>query len=99
VRAVAAGEAYLSPAVTRRVIKTFKKSDTDQAAEARRRLDRLSPREREVLDLLATGLPNAEIGERLYMSEGTIKTYVSRILTKLDCTNRVQAAILAINAS
>ena len=62
-------------------------------------LDRLSPREREVLDLLATGLSNAEIGERLFMSEGTIKTYVSRILTKLDRTNRVQAAILAINAS
>jgi DNA-binding NarL/FixJ family response regulator len=99
VRAVAAGEAYLSPAVTRRVIKTLKKSDTGQAVEARRLLDRLTPREREVLDLLATGLSNAEIGERLYMSEGTIKTYVSRILTKLDCTNRVRAAILAINAS
>jgi len=52
-----------------------------------------------VLDLLATGLSNAEIGERLHMSEGTIKTYVSRVLTKLDCANRVQAAILAINAS
>jgi DNA-binding NarL/FixJ family response regulator len=96
---VAAGEAYLSPAVTRRVIKTLKKSDTDQAVEARRLLDRLTPREREVLDLLATGLSNAEIGEQLYISEGTIKTYMSRILTKLDRANRVQAAILAINAS
>jgi DNA-binding NarL/FixJ family response regulator len=72
---------------------------TDQEVQARRLLERLTPREREVLDLLATGLSNAEIGERPYMSEGTIKTYVSRILTKLDCTNRVQAAILAINAS
>ena len=66
--------------------------------EARRRLAGLTAREREVLALLGEGLSNADAGSRLHMSEATVKTYVSRILTKLDCDNRVQAALLARDA-
>ncbi|CAM5465571.1 Response regulator transcription factor OS=Streptomyces tendae OX=1932 GN=GUR47_07290 PE=4 SV=1 [Streptomyces tendae] len=66
--------------------------------EARRRLAGLTGREREVLALLGEGLSNAAAGARLHMSEATVKTYVSRVLTKLDCDNRVQAALLARDA-
>ena len=61
-------------------------------------LDRLAPREREVLRLLGTGESNAELARQLYVSEATVKTYVSRLLTKLDLANRTQAAILAHEA-
>lgn len=66
--------------------------------EARRRLESLSTRELEVLALLGEGLSNADAGERIHVSEATVKTYVSRILTKLRCENRVQAALLARDA-
>jgi DNA-binding NarL/FixJ family response regulator len=99
VRAAAAGDAYLSPAATRHVVDQLA---TGQAAgrgeEARRRVDALSERERGVLALLGEGLSNADAGRRLHMSEATVKTYVSRILAKLDCENRVQAALLARDA-
>ncbi|MYT26453.1 DNA-binding response regulator, partial [Streptomyces sp. SID7760] len=65
---------------------------------ARRRVAELSERERGVLALLGEGLSNADAGRRLHMSEATVKTYVSRILSKLDCENRVQAALLARDA-
>jgi DNA-binding NarL/FixJ family response regulator len=65
---------------------------------AARRVAALARRERDILMLLAEGLPNGAIAQRLYMSEATIRTYVSRILTKLDCDNRVQAAVLAHEA-
>ncbi len=71
---------------------------TVRAEDARRRLAGLTGREREVLALLGEGLSNADAGARLHMSEATVKTYVSRILTKLDCDNRVQAALLARDA-
>ena len=58
----------------------------------------LSPREVEIAGLVAEGLSNAEIGRRVHMSEPTIKTYVSRVLTKLDCTNRVEVALLVRDA-
>ena len=58
----------------------------------------LSPREREVLALLGAGLSNAEIGERLFVVEGTVKAYVSAVLNRLDVRNRVQAAVLAHEA-
>jgi DNA-binding NarL/FixJ family response regulator len=58
----------------------------------------LSEKERDVLALLGEGLSNADAGKRLHMSEGTVKTYVSRILSKLACENRVQAALLARDA-
>ncbi|WP_053724748.1 response regulator transcription factor [Streptomyces sp. WM6378] len=99
VRAAAAGDAYLSPAATRHVVDQLA---TGRAAargeEARRRVGVLSERERDVLALLGEGLSNADAGKRLHMSEATVKTYVSRILAKLDCENRVQAALLARDA-
>ncbi|MBP2471389.1 DNA-binding NarL/FixJ family response regulator [Crossiella equi] len=99
VKVVAAGEAYLSPSVTKWVINRVSATGGNaKAVDARRRLDVLTDREREVLELLAQGLSNADIGGRLYMSEATVKMYVSRVLGKLDCSNRVQAAILAHDA-
>jgi DNA-binding NarL/FixJ family response regulator len=98
VRAAHGGDAYLSPAVTRMVLGMVTPGRAGRRQEAGERLAALAPREREVLDLVAEGLSNAEIGRRLHMSETTIKTYVSRILTKLDCANRVQAALLAHHA-
>lgn len=71
---------------------------TVRGEEARRRLAGLTERERQVLALLGEGLSNADAGARLHMSEATVKTYVSRILTKLDCHNRVQAALLTRDA-
>ncbi|MEU6858735.1 response regulator transcription factor [Glycomyces sp. NPDC046736] len=98
VRAVAAGEAYLSPAVTRTVLGLVAPESLPRRRNATERLRRLAPREREVLDLVAEGLANAEVAARLHMSEATVKTYVSRILAKLECANRVQAALLARDA-
>nr|MDT0659913.1 response regulator transcription factor [Micromonospora sp. DSM 115978] len=98
VRAAHGGDAFLSPAVTRMLL-----TMVDPVTAARRRavadrLTVLTDRESQVLALVAEGLSNAEIARRLRMTEPTIKTYVSRILTKLDCENRVQAALLAREA-
>ncbi|MEF9905581.1 response regulator transcription factor [Streptomyces sp. P9-A2] len=99
VRAAAAGEAYLSPGATRHVVDSLASGGTARRAEqARRRLEKLTDREREVLALLGEGLSNADAGQRIHMSEATVKTYVSRILAKLECENRVQAALLARDA-
>jgi DNA-binding NarL/FixJ family response regulator len=98
VRAVARGEAFLSPAVTRRVLDTFNPGDASRSVRAAARLEVLSDREREVLVLLGQGMSNADIGERLWIAEATVKTHVSRVLTKLGCENRVQAALLAHDA-
>ncbi|MEI5527225.1 response regulator transcription factor [Streptomyces brasiliscabiei] len=99
VRAAAAGNAYLSPAATRHVADALSAPGrTTRAEAARRRVDGLSTRERDVLALLGEGLSNADAGRRLHMSEATVKTYVSRILSKLGCDNRVQAALLAHDA-
>ncbi|MER7511331.1 response regulator [Streptomyces lavendulae] len=99
VRAAAAGDAYLSPAATRHVVDQLATGRAAGRGEAaRRRVDGLSERERGVLALLGEGLSNADAGRRLHMSEATVKTYVSRILAKLECENRVQAALLARDA-
>lgn len=99
VRAAAVGGAYLSPAATRHVADSFASGGAaERGEEARRRLEVLTGREREVLELLGEGLSNADAGARLHMSEATVKTYVSRILSKLGCGNRVQAALLARDA-
>ncbi|MFI1970735.1 DNA-binding response regulator [Streptomyces cinnamoneus] len=99
VRAAAQGDAYLSPAATRHVVESLAAgAGPSRGEEAQRRLAALSEREREVLALLGEGLSNAETGRRLHMSEATVKTYVSRILAKLECENRVQAALLARDA-
>ncbi|MFL5755626.1 MAG: response regulator [Chloroflexota bacterium] len=92
VRTVVAGGALLSPSVAARVIATFAhRRATDRDS---RRLDRLTEREREVLVLVARGLSNAEIAERLVVGEATVKSHVSRILAKLDLRDRVQAVIV-----
>ena len=93
VRIVAGGDALLAPAVTRAVIQEFARRPAPATAPAA--LDDLTPREREVLDLLARGLSNPEICERLVISEATTKTHVARILQKLDLRDRVQAVIYA----
>ncbi|KMO96189.1 LuxR family transcriptional regulator [Streptomyces roseus] len=99
VRAAAAGDAYLSPGATRHVVDQLATGQGAARGErARRRVAELSERERGVLALLGEGLSNADAGRRLHMSEATVKTYVSRILSKLDCENRVQAALLARDA-
>lgn len=99
VRAAAAGDAYLSPSATRHVVDQLASGQAVVRGEqARRRVAELSERERGVLALLGEGLSNADAGRRLHMSEATVKTYVSRILAKLECENRVQAALLARDA-
>ena len=99
IRAVAAGSEMLSPAVTRRLIAEYvAPRDHPQRTESRRKLALLSDRERDVLTLIGKGLSNAEAAQNLFMSEATIKTYVSRMLTKLEFANRTQAAILAHEA-
>lgn len=99
VRAAAAGDAYLSPAATRHVVERLATGrEAARSEQARVRVAGLSEKEREVLAVLGEGLSNADAGRRLHMSEATVKTYVSRILAKLDCENRVQAALLARDA-
>ncbi|MEV6675879.1 response regulator transcription factor [Streptomyces erythrochromogenes] len=99
VRAAAAGDAYLSPGATRHVVDQLASGKAAvRGEEARRQVAELSERERGVLALLGEGLSNADAGRRLHMSEATVKTYVSRILAKLGCENRVQAALLARDA-
>jgi DNA-binding NarL/FixJ family response regulator len=98
IRVVAAGDAMLSPAVTRRLMNDFAGSGGSRRHEARSRLAMLTERERQVLLFVGEGLSNAEIGRRLHMSEATVKTHVSRLLDKLGAANRVQVAILAHDA-
>jgi DNA-binding NarL/FixJ family response regulator len=98
VRTVAEGNAMLAPTVTRRLIAEFAARSSTQAVAARRQLETLTGREREVVVAVAQGLSNAEIGRRLFMSEATVKAHVSRVLSKLGLSNRVQAAILAHDA-
>ncbi|NYT96203.1 response regulator transcription factor [Salinispora sp. H7-4] len=98
VRAVAAGGACLSPRVARRVIEELGDGRMSRGSEARNQVDTLTAREREVLVLLGAGLSNAQIARRLSVVEGTVKGYVSKILTRLGATNRVRAAIIAHEA-
>jgi DNA-binding NarL/FixJ family response regulator len=105
VRRVAAGESMLSPAVLTRLIETVVRGDggsgrarDERAIRARAALDRLTDREREVAVAVAAGRSNADIGAELYMSVATVKATVSRLLTKLECANRVQVAILVHEA-
>lgn len=98
VRAASHGHAILSPQVARRVTDAYLTSEPARASRARHLLSRLTEREREVLVLIGLGLSNADAARRLYLGEGTVKTHVSHILTKLGCQNRVQAAIVAHDA-
>ena len=93
IRVVARGDALLAPSITRRLIADFARRPLSRARPER--LQVLSPRELEVLRLVARGLSNAEIAGELYVSDATVKTHVSRILQKLDLRDRVQAVVLA----
>ena len=95
VRIVASGEALLAPAVTRAVIEEFARQPPSAPPETPAALAELTPREREVLDLLAHGLSNPEICGRLVISEATAKTHVARILQKPALRDRIQAVIYA----
>jgi DNA-binding NarL/FixJ family response regulator len=94
VRIVARGDALLDPAITRAVIEEYARAPR-RRPELARKLDDLTAREREVLDLLARGLSNAEIASELVVGDGTVKTHVARILQKLDLRDRVQAVVYA----
>ncbi|MDX3226109.1 response regulator transcription factor [Streptomyces sp. ME19-01-6] len=97
VRVVAAGDALIAPGVTRRLIKEF--AARPAATPPRRaELGGITDREREVLTLVGSGLSNAEIAERLCISVATAKTYLTRLLAKLDARDRVQLVILAYEA-
>lgn len=94
VRVVARGDALLAPTVTRRLVERFVRLPPPGAKPARQ-LAALSERELEVFGLLARGLSNAEIAERLVLGEATVKTHVARVLGKLGLRDRVQAVVLA----
>jgi DNA-binding NarL/FixJ family response regulator len=93
VRVVARGDTILAPSLTRRLLERF----AARPLPGRRpeRLDQLSERETEVMKLVARGLTNSEIGRQLFLSEATVKTYVSRVRTKLDLRDRVHVAVVA----
>ena len=95
IRVVAAGDSLLAPGVTRRVIDAFVRRGDTSTKPVDARLGQLTPRELEVLGLLARGLSNQDIGQRLFVSEGTTKPHVSNVLTKLHLRDRVQAVIFA----
>ena len=97
VRVVASGEALLAPTVTRRLISEFSRLGAPRAP-ARTGLTDLTERENEVLVLVAQGLSNGEIAERLVVAESTVKTHVGRVLTKLGLRDRTQAAVFAYEA-
>ncbi len=94
IRVVAAGEALLAPSVTRRLIAHFSRADR-RPAQARSDLQQLTEREGEVLALVAQGLSNVEIGASLHVSLPTVKTHVSRILSKLGARDRTQLVVIA----
>ncbi|MFE7761793.1 response regulator [Streptomyces sp. NPDC057438] len=95
VRVVAAGDALLAPGVTRRLIAEFSRLGTTPRAPLKERVGDLTERETEVLSLIAQGLSNAEIAQRLVVAEQTVKTHVGRILVKLGLRDRTQAAVFA----
>lgn len=97
VRRAAAGEPVLAPQVTRQLV-DFRVRSGRAGQPASDRIAGLTPAERDVLRLLGTGLSNAEIAGQLHLSAATVKAHISRILTRTDCNNRVQAAVLAHDA-
>jgi DNA-binding NarL/FixJ family response regulator len=95
VRVVAAGEALLAPTVTRRLISEFARLRPNAGARSAAGLPALTPRETQVLRLVAEGLSNPEIAARLVVTEETVKTHVSRVLSKLGLRDRTQAVVTA----
>jgi len=100
VRVVAAGDAIVSPSVTRTLLSHFgTTAASERHVSAARRLSALTERERDVANAVGAGASNAEIAATLFLSEATVKAYVSRLLGKLDVSNRVQIAILVHDAA
>ncbi|MGQ4515407.1 response regulator [Streptomyces sp. DW26H14] len=97
VRTVASGRSMLDPSTTGRLMSSLRGEGEDAHAEPEA-LASLTPREREILDLIGEGLTNAQIGERLFLSEKTVKNNISRLLAKLGVERRIQAAVLAAQA-
>jgi DNA-binding NarL/FixJ family response regulator len=97
IHAIATGDAVVSPRITRQLLDRYAAQLPTPAppASGNPRLERLTQREREVLTAISTGLSNAEIAELLVLSEATVKTHVTRILTKLELRDRVQAVVFA----
>jgi DNA-binding NarL/FixJ family response regulator len=93
VRVVAAGDELLSPAITRRLVERF--MSPPAAVAGALRLDRLTPRETDVLRLVGGGMSNAEIASTLFLSEATVKTHLAHVFTKLDLRDRAQAVVVA----
>lgn len=98
VRTTARGESVLAPQISRRLVERHLLSGGGAAEDARRRVQELTPTERDVLRLVGTGASNAEIATELFLGTGTVKAHLSRVLTRLGCANRVQAAIIAHEA-
>ncbi|MET7699792.1 response regulator transcription factor [Streptomyces sp. NPDC005485] len=96
IRVVAAGDALIAPSVTRRLIQDF--AARPEQARVRRSLTAITEREREVLTLVGSGLSNTEIAEQLFITVATAKTYLTRLLSKLDARDRVQLVIIAYEA-
>ncbi|MER6073382.1 response regulator transcription factor [Streptomyces sp. NPDC001817] len=94
VRTVASGQSMLDPATTARLMRSLR-TDPAESPSLPSELATLSPRERDILALIGDGLTNREIGQRLYLSEKTVKNHISRMLAKLGVQRRVQAAVLA----
>lgn len=95
VRVVAEGQALLAPTVTRRLIADVTRRRAGARAKPTPALDSLTPREREVLELIAKGMSNTEIAETLFVAEQTVKTHVSKVFSKLNLRDRAQAVVLA----
>jgi DNA-binding NarL/FixJ family response regulator len=95
IRTVVAGEAVLAPSAIKRIVERFVDNVPQTPLKTSRLIDSLTPREREILGLVAKGLSNAEIAQRLCVSEGTIKTHVAHLLSKLGLRDRVQAVVFA----
>ncbi|MEU9337208.1 response regulator transcription factor [Streptomyces sp. NPDC048290] len=95
VRAVLRGEVMVAPSLTRRLVERFVRQGPARAPEERGRLAALTDREQEVLALVARGLPNGEIADRLFVGETTVKTHLGRVLAKLGLRDRVHAVIFA----
>ena len=95
VRVVASGDALIQPSITRRLIETFVAARPGAAGTAAADLDQLTGREREILTLVARGLNNDQIGERLFISPATVKTHLARVMGKLDAHDRAQLVVRA----